>query len=73
MVGFSVTKKCGNAVIRNKIRRIMIDISSELINHFKSGLFLFIGRTYWINNKFFYIKNDFLHCIKLIKSSEVYV
>ncbi len=43
-VGFSVSKKVGNAVTRNKVKRRLKECFRPLIGDVKNGLYVFVAR-----------------------------
>lgn len=43
-VGFSVSAKVGNAVVRNRIRRYMREDVRKIIDHMKMGRYVFVAR-----------------------------
>ena len=44
-IGFSVSSKVGNAVVRNRIRRILREDTRRMRGRMKSGKYIFVART----------------------------
>ncbi len=65
-VGFTVTKKIGNAVVRNRIRRRLREIVRLYLPKFKkTGYdFVVIGRKSTADRPFYRLKKDFLYLLK---------
>jgi ribonuclease P protein component len=69
-VGFSISKKIGKAVVRNKIRRRLKEILRKNNNNIKNGYDLvFIARTNINKSKYCEIEDD---TIKLLKKAGIW-
>ncbi|MBR4926834.1 MAG: ribonuclease P protein component [Alphaproteobacteria bacterium] len=68
-VGFTVTKKIGNAVTRNRIRRRLREIVRLYLPKFKkTGYdFVVVGRKATADRPFYRLKKDFLHLLKEVE------
>ena len=62
---FVVSKKVGNAVIRNKIKRRLRAISREL--NIKKGTFLYLAKPNIKELEFEILKNDIKKCLLQLK------
>lgn len=71
-VGFTATKKLGNAVTRNRIKRRLRVIAMELIeSSAKPGYdYVVIGRMAAIDRKFDELKKDFKYCLHATGSAK---
>ena len=62
---FVVSKKVGNAVIRNKTKRRLRAIAREL--NFQKGWFLFLAKPSIKNSKFEHLKKEIDKCLLQLK------
>lgn len=64
-VGFTVTKKTGSAVIRNKIKRRLRVLAEELLSHYaKAGFdYVIIGRKAALSRDFEALRRDVRYCL----------
>ena len=62
---FVVSKKVGNAVVRNKIKRRLRAISREL--DFKKGIFLYLAKPSIKSIDFHTLKNEIEKCLLQLK------
>jgi ribonuclease P protein component len=67
-VGFTVTKKVGNAVVRNRVKRRLRAVASQLIpRHATPGCdYVLIGRQKTINRDFDKLQDDLIAAIKKV-------
>lgn len=64
-IGFTVTKKVGNAVVRNRVKRRLRALWQDLSLHTKSSYdYVIIGRFYTIDRQFSLLKKDLESCLK---------
>ena len=63
-VGFSVSKKVGNAVTRNRVKRRLRECFRPLLGDVKSGLYVFIARPSAANATFQSLQRDVQHLLK---------
>lgn len=68
-VGFTVTKKVGNAVVRNRVRRRLREVVRLGISDFnKTGYdFVLIGRQSTINRPFDKLRQDFATALEQVQ------
>lgn len=65
-IGFSVTKKIGNSVVRNKIRRRMKEIYRLNFNNIKEGYdIIFIPKKNVVNITYQDLESAMLHLLKI--------
>ncbi|WP_230127530.1 ribonuclease P protein component [Bacillus sp. CECT 9360] len=68
-IGLSVSKKIGNAVVRNQIKRYIRQSFLELMDEVKSGQdYVVIARKPAAEMDFFQVKNSLIHVLKRSKS-----
>ena len=68
-VGFIASKKVGNAVKRNKAKRILRAIFAVYEKDtLKSGIYIFVAKNAIVNKKFDKIQISFLKCQKQLKT-----
>ena len=67
-IGYIVSKKIGNAVARNRIKRIYRQLAQKHFLHFmfEKCTLVIIAKTFIINKSFAEIENDFIFCLKKI-------
>ncbi len=75
-VGYTVTKKVGNAVVRNRTKRRLRALAKEIIPNYVSGAFdlVLIGRAETRNRTFGDLKIDLikgLSCLETRRNSSV--
>ena len=65
-VGFTATKKTGNAVMRNRIKRRLRALADEILpRHAKAGWdYVLIGRKSTIDRDFNALRSDLLYALK---------
>ncbi len=67
-VGYSITKKIGNSVVRNKIRRRMKEIYRLNFNNVKEGYdLIFIPKKNIVDISYKELESAMLHILKLSK------
>ncbi len=67
-VGYTITKKIGNAVIRNKIRRRMKEIYRSNFHNVKEGYdLIFIAKKNVINIPFKELEGSMIHILSISK------
>lgn len=67
-VGYSITKKIGNSVVRNKVRRRMKEIHRLNFNNVKSGYdLIFIPKRNVVDISYKEMESAMLHILKLSK------
>ncbi|HFL3828508.1 TPA: ribonuclease P protein component [Clostridioides difficile] len=65
-IGFSITKKIGNSVVRNKIRRRMKEICRLNFNKIKVGYdIIFIPKKNVVNITYWDLESAMLHILKI--------
>ncbi|RFU67254.1 ribonuclease P protein component [Peribacillus saganii] len=68
-IGLSVSKKIGNAVMRNQIKRYIRQAFLELMDDVKIGRdLIIIARKPVAEMDFFQVKNSLIHVLKLAKA-----
>ena len=63
-VGFSVSKKVGKAVIRNKVKRRLRECFRPLLGDVKTGLYVIVARTSAAEAAFGDLKKDVRYLLK---------
>jgi ribonuclease P protein component len=63
-VGFSVSKKVGNAVTRNKVRRRLRECVRPLLGDVKTGLYVIVARPSAAEAAFDALKKDVRYLLK---------
>lgn len=63
-VGFSVSKKVGNAVTRNKVKRRLRECFRPLLGDVKNGLYVVVARPSAANATFQSLQKDLLYLMK---------
>ena len=63
-VGFTATKKIGNAVKRNRAKRRLRAIFCEYSNTLKDGSYIFVAKQSLVESSFEKLSNDFKKIIK---------
>jgi len=66
-VGFTVSKKIGNAVKRNFAKRRLRALFSEIEEFLKEGTYIFVAKKNIINSEYEYIKNSIIQALKRLK------
>lgn len=67
-IGFTVTKKIGNAVTRNKVRRKMKEICRLNFENIKPGYdLIFIAKKSVVNMKYDELEKSTIHILKIAK------
>ena len=67
-VGYSITKKIGNSVVRNKVRRRMKEIYRLKFNNIKEGYdLIFIPKKNIVDISYKELESAMLHIMKLSK------
>ena len=72
-VGYTASKKVGNAVIRNRSKRRLRALFTELKNGLDDGLYVFVAKKGVYENSFESVKRDFNYVLKrmgITKSSD---
>lgn len=70
-VGYSITKKIGNSVVRNKVRRRMKEIYRLNFNQIKGGYdFIFIPKRNIVDISYEEMESAMIHIMKLAKVLE---
>lgn len=67
LVGFTVTKKFGKAVERNKIKRRFRVLVRKYLSNIKIGFFVLLAKTQAKNTSFEKLHNDFVFALKKMK------
>ena len=64
-LGFTVTKKVGNAVVRNRIKRRLRAVSREIIKDYANPKYYYviIGRKACLRRSFNDLKKDLKYCL----------
>lgn len=72
-VGFTVSKKVGNAVIRNRVRRRLREIARQVIpGHARSGLdYVLVGRQGALGRDFALMRQELVEALKRLKALAV--
>jgi len=63
-VGFTATKKIGNAVVRNRAKRRLRAIFQELSPHLRSGTFVFVAKASLAETSYDAFKSDIKKILK---------
>jgi len=63
-VGFTATKKIGNAVARNRAKRRLRALFQEFSPHLAGGTFVFVAKTSMNESNFDSLKSDFKKILK---------
>ncbi|MCF6244638.1 MAG: ribonuclease P protein component [Sulfurovum sp.] len=63
-VGFVASKKIGNAVYRNKAKRLLRAHFIENIDSITSGSYVLVAKPELLNNKYLEIQKLYLHALK---------
>jgi len=58
-VGFTATKKIGNAVIRNRAKRVMRALFREYSKSLKDGSYIFVAKQSLVTTPHAKVKQDF--------------
>ncbi|MBC8590883.1 ribonuclease P protein component [Wansuia hejianensis] len=67
-VGYTITKKIGNSVVRNKIRRRMKEIYRLNFHNIKEGYdIVFIPKKNVVNMSYDQLENSFLHIMNMAR------
>ena len=68
-VGFTVSRKVGNAVIRNRVRRRLREIARLVIGQARPDLdYVLIGRQGALNRDFTVLQQELLEALKRLKA-----
>lgn len=68
-IGFTLTKKIGNAVTRNKVRRKMKEICRLNFNNIKEGYdLIFIAKKSTVNLSYDELEKSIIHILKISKT-----
>ncbi|WP_428743717.1 ribonuclease P protein component [Sulfurimonas sp.] len=67
-VGFTATKKLGNAVKRNRAKRRMRALFCEMAPALKDGSYVFVAKAALITAPFLTIQNDFKNILSRAKT-----
>ena len=62
-VGFTATKKIGNAVKRNKAKRIMRALFIKYSKNLKDGIYIFVAKSDIVSLPFKNIEKDFYYTL----------
>ena len=68
-VGFTATKKIGNAVIRNKAKRRLRALFYEYSSSFRDGTYIFVAKQALYNSSYQQLSKDF---IRVLNRSKVF-
>lgn len=63
-MGFTATKKIGNAVIRNRTKRRLRALFLENIDNIKDGRYIFLAKKEIVNIDYMDLKRDFKYLLK---------
>ena len=66
-VGFTVSKKIGNAVKRNFAKRRLRALFYEIEEFLKEGTYIFVAKKDIVNSKYGYIKSSVIRALKKLK------
>ena len=67
-IGFTATKKIGNAVIRNRAKRRLRALFVKHSPRLKDGSYVFIAKLSTVQNTSIQLENDFLKVLSRLKS-----
>jgi len=67
-VGFTATKKIGNAVIRNRAKRRLRALFVKHSPTLKDGSYVFVAKLATVQNTSVQLENDFLKVLSRLKS-----
>jgi ribonuclease P protein component len=72
-VGFTVSKKVGNAVVRNRVRRRLREIAHQVIpEHARSDLdYVLVGRQAAVERDFGQMRQELVEALKRLKALAV--
>ena len=67
-IGFTATKKVGNAVKRNRAKRRLRALFCEYSNNLKDGIYIFVAKQSLIESTHKQLSNDFVKVINRSKA-----
>ncbi len=70
-VGFTATKKIGNAVVRNRAKRRLRALFLEFSSNIKDGLYIFVAKDQLLQSDYNSLKNDFQKALSRLKVLDV--
>lgn len=70
-VGFTATKKIGNAVIRNRAKRRLRALFLEYSPSLKHGIYIFVAKEQISETSYEALKNDFQNTLLRLKTLNV--